>query len=531
MASLLNPKVDLRKLILLLTIASVLITLSNALYSIYKVQRELLIQKTLDANQVYADKMAKTTDTFIEAAQEQLAYSAGILRYVMTEDAELMSEADRLRRQTKTFNSVVIVDAQGMIVAVSPETLEIKGARVSSKNSLRPLQAQRPLVSDPFISSVGNYLISISHPIFSEQGEYLGYVAGAIYLEKRNIIASILGKHSYQDGSYLYVVDRNKTLIHHPDKVRIGEVVTDNVAINTVLSGKDGAQGIENHLGLEMLAGYALVGRTGWGIVAQRSKSDTLSELDEQMTDVFVKTIPIGLVTLLGIWVSSIFISRPLWQLASGVKSMERAETVEHIRQIRSWYFEAAHLKAAITRGFDLMSRKITQLDLDSHTDPMTGLLNRRGMLKALDVFGEKQQPFSVVALDIDFFKQVNDTHGHDVGDEVITVVANLMREQARRDDILCRSGGEEFLVFLADTSPETAYEVAERLRQVVERFDIPVVGKVTISIGIAYWPGRTANINTAMKQADNALYDAKANGRNRTEVCVELVSMVPQMS
>lgn len=531
MAPLLNPKFDLRKLILLLTIASVLITLSNALYSIHNVQRELLIQKTLDANLVYADKMAETTDTFIEAAQEQLAYSARLLSHAMNDGKVLMSEAERLRRQTKTFNSVYIVNTKGVIVAVSPDTLEVKGARLSSENSLRPLQAQRPLVSDPFVSPAGNYLISISNPIFSAQGEYLGYVAGTIYLEKRNIIASILGKHSYQDGSYLYVVDRNQTLIHHPDKARIGEVITDNVAINTVLSGERGAKNITNHLGVDMSAGFAPVERTGWGIVAQRPKVATLADLDAQMADVFVKTLPIGLITLLGIWVSSIFISRPLWQLARGVKTMERSETVEHIRQIRSWYFEAAHLKAAITRGFGLMSRKINQLDLDSHTDPMTGLLNRRGMLKALDVFGEKQQPFSVMALDIDFFKQVNDTHGHDVGDEVITIVASLMREQARRDDILCRSGGEEFLVFLADTSPETAYEVAERLRQVVERFDMPVVGKVTISVGIAYWPGRAANINTAMKRADNALYDAKTNGRNRTEVGAELVSAVPEMS
>ncbi|UXI04544.1 sensor domain-containing diguanylate cyclase [Photobacterium sp. TY1-4] len=524
MASLLNPKVDLRKLILLLTIASVLITLSNALYSIYKVQRDLLLEKTLNANQVYAVKMAETTDIFIEAAQEQLEYSAGILSRAMRDEAVLMSEADRLRRQTKTFNSVYVVNAQGVIVAVSPETLEVKGAQLSSENSLRPLQAQRPIVTDPYISLAGNYLISISNPIFSAQGEYLGYIAGTIYLEKQNIIASILGKHSYKDGSYLYVVDRTKTLIHHPDKARIGLMIPDNVAINTVLTGEKGAKDITNHLGIDMSAGYAPVESTGWGIVAQRPKSATLSELDAQMADVFVKTIPIGLVTLLGIWISSIFISRPLWQLASGVRSMERAETVEHIRQIRSWYFEAAHLKAAITRGFGLMSRKINQLDLDSHTDPMTGLLNRRGMLKALDVFDEKQQPFSVVALDIDFFKQVNDSYGHDVGDEVISIIANLMREQARRDDILCRSGGEEFLIFLADTSPETAFEVAERLRHVVEAFEIPIVGHVSISVGIAYWPGRAVNIHAAMKQADNALYDAKANGRNRTEICAELL-------
>lgn len=512
-------KVDLRKLILLLTVVSVFVTMSNSFYSIYKVQRDLLIKKTMESNQVYARKMAETTDTFIESAQEQLAYSAQLLRHDMTDDNALMSESERIRLQTKTFNSVVIVNAKGTIVAVSPETLQIKGVRLKTESSMQSLQAKRPLVTDPFISPAGNYLISISHPIFSVQGEYLGYISGSIYLEKKNILSDVLGKHSYQDGSYLYVVDRNKTLIYHPEKSRIGEVIENNNAINYVLSGNQGSMNMMNSLGIDMLAGFSPVQGTSWGIVAQRPKVSTLSELDEQMMAVFVTTIPIGLLTLAGIWISAIFISRPLWQLAREVKTLNHSDTVEQIQDIRSWYFEAAQLKAAITKCLDMMTRKISQLDTDSHTDPMTNLLNRRGMLKALDAFSDNHQAFSVMALDIDRFKQVNDTYGHDVGDRVIATVAELMRSHARQGDILCRSGGEEFLIFLINTNQERTFKIAERLRETISEYEIPPVGKITVSIGVAHCSGKPAHVHDAIKQADSALYEAKSNGRNCTRV------------
>ncbi|MEJ2766874.1 sensor domain-containing diguanylate cyclase [Photobacterium sp. MCCC 1A19761] len=510
-------KVDLRKLILLLTLVSVFITMTNTLYSSYTVQRDLLIKKTMESNQVYAQKMAKTTDIFIEAAQDQLAYSAQRLSSLMRDQAQLMAETERLRRQTKTFNSVAIVNATGTIVAISPETLQVKGLHLSTKNSEQSLLAKRPLVTDPFISSAGNYLISISHPIFSVQGQYLGYISGNIYLEQKNILFELLGKHSYQDGSYLYAVDRNKTVIYHPEQFRIGQVIENNEAINYVLNDNPGPIHLVNSLGSDMLAGVATVERTGWGIVAQRPKVSTLSELHEQMMAVFVTTIPVGLLTLAGIWISAIFISRPLWQLAREVKNLDHCDTVEQIQDIRSWYFEATQLKVAITKCLDMMTRKISQLDTDRHTDPMTRLLNRRGMLKALDTFSDNRQAFAVMALDIDRFKQVNDTYGHDVGDKVITTVADLMRTNARQGDILCRSGGEEFLIFLTNTSPERTFEVAERLRETISAQEIAPVGKCTVSIGIAHCSGEPAHVHAAIKQADSALYEAKSSGRNRT--------------
>ncbi|MCG6229684.1 MULTISPECIES: diguanylate cyclase [Vibrio] len=513
-------KLNLRKLILVLGVFSVVITLFNAFYSIYKVQRDLIVNNTMESNRVYAEKMAEMTDAFIESAFSQLKFSAHVLSSKMNNSQVLELEAERLRTQTDSFNSVVIVNTEGVIVAVSPETVQVKGVKLTSERSLQSLRAQAPIITDPFVSPAGNYLTSISYPIFSSSGVYLGYVGGTIYLEKKNILTTLLGQHGYKDGSYLYVVDRNHTLIYHPDKRRIGQVIVNNEVINDVIQGDFGGKDIFNSQGVEMLAGYAPVKNAGWGIVAQKSKQLTLSTLDEQMWKVFLESLPIGILTLLLIWVSSIFISRPLWQLASAVRNFEsHVKTMDDLKKINPWYFEASHLKISFLRAFSIVSNTIEKLHSDSLTDSMTGLLNRRGLDKAIESFRLENIPFSVLALDIDYFKKVNDTYGHDVGDELLKNVSQLMKNQAREHDVLCRVGGEEFMIFLPNTDLNRAFEAAERIRKSIEIYSFPTVGNITISIGISSWEGLAERIDDVIKKSDQALYKAKNNGRNRTEV------------
>lgn len=510
-------KINLRTLILSLAVLSVLITSGNSFYATYEVQRTLLINNTLEANRVYATKLAEVTDAFLKTTQSNLSYSANFLSSQMDNNDILMDETRRLHQQSGTFNSVYVVNATGTVIAASPQTLDLKGVKVNSTNAPQHLEAKQPLITDPYVSPLGNYMINLSHPIFSANGDYQGYIGGSIYLEQDNILGAILGKHYYHDGSYLYVVDRNKTLIYHPNKERIGQKIANNIAIDDVVAGKEDAHALFNSKGIEMLAGFAPVKRAGWGVVAQRPKQATLAGLDGHIVSVFIKALPLTFLTLLGIWLSAVFISRPLWQLAYNAQLIDKKEAQGNISSVRSWYFEAAQLKLAILKGTGLLNDKISQLHTDSHTDVMTGLLNRRGMQQMLDQYQEKQRSFAVVTLDIDHFKRVNDSYGHDVGDMVIKALAALMKNNARKEDALCRSGGEEFIIFLPDTTLSTALTVAERLRLQVAEFNMPTAGFITISLGIAYWPGDPVIINSILKQADQALYQAKQQGRNRT--------------
>ncbi len=233
-------KIDLRRLILALAVVGVMATLSNSFYATYEAQRELLISNTLDANRVYAAKLADMTNTMIQSSQSQLAYSATLLAPAMADDDVLLGEVRRLQQQTATFNSVAVVNADAVVVSVYPDTLKIKGAKLTSAGSRAAITTRRPVITDPFISLSGNYLISLSSPIFDKEKNYLGYVAGTIYLQSPNLLSGMLGQHYYQDGSSLYVVDRNRTRIYHPDRARVGEKIRDNGVVDRVLNGEEG---------------------------------------------------------------------------------------------------------------------------------------------------------------------------------------------------------------------------------------------------------------------------------------------------
>jgi two-component system, cell cycle response regulator len=158
-------------------------------------------------------------------------------------------------------------------------------------------------------------------------------------------------------------------------------------------------------------------------------------------------------------------------------------------------------------------------------TDPLTGLNNRRYLDNHLNVLFNRSmargRPLSVLITDIDRFKHVNDTYGHDGGDQVLKEFANRVRSTVRGADLACRYGGEEFVVVMPDTSPEVAAAVAERLRAAIEStpFLLRSSGEtlsITASFGISSRIASVITPDQLMKQADLALYEAKNTGRNR---------------
>ncbi len=509
--------VGLRRLILLLAVASALVTLANSFYASYRVQRELLIDNTLEANRVYATKLAAMTHSFFKESQQQLAYSANIVATQMDDKVGLFKEAERLRLQTSNFNSVVIADEKGIVRATSPDTFQLIGRSLTTEGALEALKEKQPLISQPYVSAANNFIVLISSPIFTRDGRYKGFIGGSIYLKQPSVLNTLLDKHYYRDGSYIYVTDKNKKMLYHRDMERIGKTETNNLQIDAHHEN-NGSQHMVNYLGEAMLAGYAVEATSQWQIVALRPMDITLKPLDSLMLNVLRHTLPLALLTIFCVWLLARLIAQPLWLLARSANKMDALDVSDDIRNIHSWYFEASQLKQAMLLGIDLLQRKIGKLRSEAHSDPMTELLNRRGLDSVLRYWQMGQKSFAVIALDIDRFKRINDTHGHDVGDNVIRYLSQLIRTSSRDVDILCRSGGEEFLILLPETSLDVALSIAERLRQRVQESTIPVVGNITISLGVALWePGISdMPIDRTFKLADEALYQAKQEGRNR---------------
>lgn len=193
-----------------------------------------------------------------------------------------------------------------------------------------------------------------------------------------------------------------------------------------------------------------------------------------------------------------------------------------YVRLLEAWERDRAQLKQ-FAAELAISNRRLERVAM---TDLLTDLPNRRAGMEALEQAwngaARTGQPLSVLLLDIDHFKKVNDDHGHAVGDQVLREVAAALKAAVRRNESVCRLGGEEFLLICRDTDLRTGLLAGERLRRVIAALTIHIGGTVvrpTLSIGVASREADTANPDALVHAADQALYAAKRAGRNR--VCI----------
>ena len=188
---------------------------------------------------------------------------------------------------------------------------------------------------------------------------------------------------------------------------------------------------------------------------------------------------------------------------------------------------QADRVRESVTQAAPILAnqRNLALAERRAASDALTGLPNRRAADESIKRMtahaGRTIAPLSVVLLDLDHFKQINDVHGHDRGDKVLAAIGGLLAANVRASDFAARFGGEEFLLLLPDTDREGALELAEKLRRAIERADISQIGRITASFGIATLPTDAVEPEQLLRKADRALYAAKARGRNRVEVAV----------
>ena len=513
------PMIDLRTLVLGIVVLACLATLGNALYVAYRVQYNTLVQFSLQANQAYASKVALSITEFLRSARSHLNYSASQLAGGLDDRALLQAEAKRLQAQDEDFNSIVIVDAQGQVRVAYPDARQILSHRQRSSEVQHAIDARKPLVSPAYTSRGDELVVFISEPIFAADGGYLGIVGGSVFLKKESELHTVIGQHYQHDGTFAFVADANERLLYHPDHERIGALATGSLTIEAALRGETGNLDAPNYIGIPMLAGFAPVPDTHWAVVAQQPRELALAPLHELMRKVLLYIVPASLIGfLLMLWVTY-WLIKPLRQLAHGATHLSASETANELHGINAWYVEAAAIRRALITAERLLQEKFGKLRQEAQSDALTGLANRRALQLALDALMESERAYAVLALDIDFFKRVNDTYGHDAGDDVLKHLGEVLRQNSRLHDLPCRVGGEEFTMLLPDTTLADARRIAERIREAVEQADTPHCGKLTLSVGVACRQPDTEQAETLLKQADEMLYKAKQNGRNRVEV------------
>ncbi len=225
-------------------------------------------------------------------------------------------------------------------------------------------------------------------------------------------------------------------------------------------------------------------------------------------------------------------------------KKINTVHDFEGIREIVDQMLEET--RGLISSGSRLQSRMtvssqdLKQLSLEleksqkeAQTDALTGLVNRRGLERVFELerirARQNQEPFSIILLDIDHFKKVNDTYGHLVGDSLLKGISKILAHHLRKNDVAARFGGEEFLVVLPETGINGACTVAKKIQDALSRKEWKVresgkrIGAVTVSMGIAKYALNEPQDNL-FKRADDALYEAKRTGRNQIVTQADII-------
>ncbi len=386
--------------------------------------------------------------------------------------------------------------------------------------------------------------VDVAAPIYDPAGKLVGVVGAHLYWSWANDIReSLLRPDQTFPETDILVLDSQGNTVLGPI---LGRSFTDLEAVQRVLAGENGARAetiddVEELVGFAPTQGYRDYKGLGWRILATTPTEVAYAPIRE----VQVGLALLGMLSaVVGAGLSYVIARRltaPLKRLAEDAERSGR--TLDTVFLSRSGgsreVVRLSQALRALIRRIGTYEKNLANVSAEASalaednstlrelalTDPMTGLLNRRGFFESVDraLAPTVQSPddISVLVLDIDRFKTINDTHGHAVGDAVIKGVAALCRQQGRDSDLVARFGGEEFVVFLPGCPGPAALARADRLRRLIAETPIstdagPV--SVTVSIGVALFTVTEDAINKVIDRADKALYHAKRNGRNRVE-------------
>ncbi|MDV2682963.1 sensor domain-containing diguanylate cyclase [Alkalihalophilus lindianensis] len=511
---------SLRFWILLLITFTILGMIASTLFAGYYVSKNNLITHTKEINRVYSEKLAQVTDQSLQAMEESLENRALDMAALLDNQEALRTSLDQFLRSSHYFNSIAIVDKEAKVITSAPD-LDVVGYHVHSIGINEALEKQETVISELYDAAIGRKILLISSPIWTESGTYEGMLAGTVYLQESNIIESILGEHFSQDGSYVYVVDHNGVIIYHPERSRIGENAQENPVVQKLMNGESGTLQVTNTKEKDMLAGFSHIPTSNWGIVSQTPYDVSIQPVWDTIRNMVLYSIPFIFFTVLLSIIFAERIASPLRQLALQTYMLKNQKIPKERPSISTWYFEATQLNQTIQTYIDAQEDQLQTVMKDSQTDPLTGLPNRRYIDTTLQSWIEEKPFFSMIILDIDYFKMVNDTYGHQMGDEILIFFGEALGKVVGENNLFARYGGEEFMILLPEATVDEALKLAHRLKYTLANMIAPSGKKITFSAGVGCYRNDSENLTTFMQRVDEALYRAKQSGRNRCEVAM----------
>lgn len=507
-------------------ILAVCLLVASAIFLFGKVIKErethAALQEAIDLQRLFIDKWKA----------ERLAdvtYLAG-LPSVRSLNLPEMTEQFKLFRQTHTeFAGIGLANAEGKLVSGSEGPVDMD---IIDRDYFRAAQEHRSFVSDVLVGRVtGQSLLVFSAPVFDRNGTFAGAIVGIVGL---STLDTIVGEFRFGENGETFLLNKDgyriTSLRESPDGPRISEQYRTDIYWSAVNGGQIG-KAYHNRDGKLVFGAYAWLSDRQWLLVGETRMRDVYKPYFRLMA---VLTV-MSLVVLLLTYMAAMLFTRKTGDLLNHL-----LDGTKRIREGRFGYrIDPAVIKSApselqeLSNNFNIMSDKLQStvklLEESAVIDHLTEVYNRRFLMnegaKIEEAAARAGNSSCILLVDVDYFKQINDTYGHLIGDRVLKHAASLLIACVRNSDVAARYGGEEFVVLATNCDLAQGNELAERIRQKYIHSpyrDEERVIAITVSIGVAQSnPRRTYGTNTLedmIERADKALYRAKHKGRNRVE-------------
>jgi two-component system cell cycle response regulator len=452
----------------------------------------------------------------------------------------MQSDFTTFIKNQSEFADLGFVDMSGNVVlsAMNPQT------PINVKNQA---YFQEAVKGNAYISDVifpritGESLIVFSAPVYNKSNELIGLIFGSLKL--RTIHRTLQSVHFGSSGEQ-YLIDPSGTLITEArSDVRntYGRDKIDTEILKRARNDSNDDSIYMNYRGEEVLGSYQWTKDRRWIIIAEMRSNEVFASRSHILLVFVLITLFILIVSIYCIVIVTRRVERPLEFLQQGTKVLKEGQYDFRIDPI---VFKHAPIELKeLCDTFNMMSLKLKStirlLEEYALMDALTELHNRRYLTqegrKVLEACIESKQPCTLMMIDVDYFKKVNDTYGHQVGDRVLHHIAKILKLHVRPADLVARYGGEEFTVLAQRTDLDQAIQLGEVIRQEIEKLpyiDEEISIPITASVGIALLPVHAdiltpidMQLSSLAEAADRALYKAKQNGRNRIETDSDVIS------
>lgn len=447
----------------------------------------------------------------------------------------LMDYLNSVREKFIDYEELLVIDPKGRVVATSAGQA---GGVSLPRDWVQGARKDKVILGDPhWDTALDAKVMMIAVPIKRANGPFLGVLAAKVNFRK---IDGILKSFSLGRTGEVYLIGENGVVLVSSQEIPSPPIKTQlgTEAVKNLLHEESNSRQYTDYKGREVVGTLKRLPQLNWAVVAQIESQEAYAQVVRLQYVTFLVVSGLLLGGGLIAYLLGLTIVRPLDRLTSGAREVAAGdldvdlpvvsrgevgymtEVFNHmVAQLRQGREELAEINKAL-------SEKNRELEALSVTDGLTGLYNRSHMMETLANEAARarrhKHPFSVLMIDIDHFKEYNDSFGHLAGDAVLIKMASIFTKSIRSVEYAARYGGEEFLIMLPESEANGAMEAAERIRS---RVAAETFGgnhdqvRITVSIGVAGFPEHGGTPESIIESADAALYEAKRAGRNRV-VC-----------